>query len=467
MKQVLFDPFPKQIEFLEAIFSKKYSFILYGGAIRGGKTFAGLGALILLCKMYPKSRWAVVRDSLTTLKRNTLPSWNKIKPDNFIKHYNKQDQVVTFANDSQLIFFSENYDSDKDLDRWKGLEVNGFLLEEINELQHASFLKAIERPGSNILPSDHKQPPPLIIATCNPARNWVRDKIYNKWKNNELNPEWKYIPAKITDNPYIPETYLKSLKNLPPYEYEVFVNGNWEIELKTGGEFYKSFDMDNHTGYFDYDSSLPLHISFDENVNPYLTATAYQVHNGTEIRQIAEFCYESPKNTVEAICRGIAHEYSGHLSGLFIYGDATSRKQDTKLERGHNFFTLIYDYLKEFHPTMRVPNSNPSVVMRGNFINHVLSKGYNGIGLKVDRDCKISIADFNNCKEAPDGTKSKTKERNSATGVSYEKYGHTSDTFDYFICEAFRSDYETYKTGRQDFNHVVIGGADYRQTNSY
>lgn len=32
-KQILFESFPKQNEFLGAIFSNLYSFILYGGAI--------------------------------------------------------------------------------------------------------------------------------------------------------------------------------------------------------------------------------------------------------------------------------------------------------------------------------------------------------------------------------------------------------------------------------------------------
>ncbi len=33
-KQILFESFPKQDEFLEAIFSNKFNFIMYGGAIR-------------------------------------------------------------------------------------------------------------------------------------------------------------------------------------------------------------------------------------------------------------------------------------------------------------------------------------------------------------------------------------------------------------------------------------------------
>lgn len=463
--EILFEPFPKQIEFLESIFSWKYSFILYGGSIRGGKTFAGIGALLLLSKMFPGSRWAIVRDTLQTLKRNTIPSFWKICPESFLmggnkkSAYNQDLQTVSFNNGSQILFFAENYDSDKDLNRWKGLEVSGFLLEEINELQRVSFFKAIERAGSHIVPGLKKQPKPLIIGTCNPAKNWVRDDVYFPWKHGTLNPSWKYIPAKIFDNPYISAEYIDSLSNMPSYEFDVFVNGNWEIELKTGGEYYKSFDMDQHTGSFEYDPSKPIHVSFDENVNPYITAVVWQIYGdeSNDLRQINEYCLPSPNNTVRKLCDAIKSDYHGHMSGMFIYGDATSKKSDTKLERGHNFFTLIRDHLSEFNPTLRVPMSNPSVVMRGNFINQIFDKGFQGIRIRIDRECKNTIADFNNVKEDSDGKKSKKKTRDNVTGISFEQYGHTSDACDYFIIESLKRQFNEYSTGRQTFDHVIIG----------
>lgn len=466
--EILFEPFPKQIEFLESIFSWKYSFILYGGSIRGGKTFAGIGALLLLSKMFPGSRWAIVRDNLQTLKRNTIPSFKKIVPKSYIQKYNQDTQTVTFTNGSEILFFAENYDQDKELNRWKGLEINGFLLEEINELQRVSFHKAIERAGSHIIPGTDNQPKPLIIGTCNPAHNWIRDDIYFPWKHGTLNPAWKYIPAKIFDNPYISAEYIDSLSNMPSYEYDVFVNGNWEIELKTGGEYYKSFDMDRHTGSFEYDPSKPIHVSFDENVNPYITAVVWQIHgdDSNDLRQIDEYCFASPNNTVRKLCDAIKSDYHGHTSGLFIYGDATSKKADTKLERGHNFFTLIRDHLESFKPTLRVPMSNPSVVMRGNFINQIWDKGFQDITIRVDRECKFSIADFNNVKEDPDGKKSKKKTRDNITGISYEQYGHTSDASDYFIIEALKRQFNEYSTGRQTFDHVIIGSKQ-RTKNTY
>ena len=467
----LFKPFAKQLLFIEALFSRKYTFVLFGGAIRGGKTFAGLGGFILLAKKYPGSRWAVVRTDLQTLKRNTIPSFFKICPESFIKNYNQEKQIVTFTNGSQLLFFGENFADDKELNRWKGLEVNGFLFEEINECQEKTFYKAIERAGSHLIPGIAKedQPAPIIAATCNPTQNWVKDKIYNLWKLGTLPINWLYIPSKIFDNPYITDEYIEALKSMPSYEYEVFVNGDWDITLKSGGEFYKSFAMDDHIVDVEYNPDLPLHISFDENVNPYITATAWQVYgdNKKELKQISEFCLTSPNNTLSKLCQAIDAEFYSHKSGMFIYGDATSKKQDTKLEKGHNFFTLIRDYLTKFRPVLRVPSANPSVVMRGNFINQVLEKGFDGVSIAISSNCKNTIKDYINVKEDNDGTKKKQKIMNAETKVSYEQFGHTSDANDYFIIECVKSSYLLYQNGRQTFDHVLIGKGAEKENNSY
>ena len=109
---------------------------------------------------------------------------------------------------------------DKELNRFKGLECNGFLLEEINELHQQTFYKCIERAGSHIIPNG---PKPIILATCNPTNNWVKELVYDHWKEGTLPPNWMYIPSKIFDNPFIPQDYLESLKSMPRYEYQVFV----------------------------------------------------------------------------------------------------------------------------------------------------------------------------------------------------------------------------------------------------
>lgn len=220
---------PKQAEFARALLSGRFRYLLYGGAIRGGKTFCMLLLVLALARIYRGSRWAVVRKDLPTLKRNTIPSFEKISPDGFCGTINRTDWFVDCANGSRIIFFPESAASDPELNRWRGLEVNGFALEECNELREASFHKAIERAGSWICPD--RQPAPVIMATCNPTLGWVKQRWYDPWQKQTLSAPWYYLPARVDDNPHLPTSYLESLETLRETDqaaYERFVKGNWE-----------------------------------------------------------------------------------------------------------------------------------------------------------------------------------------------------------------------------------------------
>lgn len=465
-KDILFDAFPKQIEFLEAVVSGKYRLIVYGGAIRGGKTYAGLGALIILCKMYPKSRWAVVRTDLMTLKRNTIQSWNKIKPVNFIKNYNQDTQTITFNNGSQILFFAENYSEDKELERWKGLEVNGFLLEEMPEIQLKSFYKAFERSGSHIIPNCIKQPPPLIIGTCNPSNNWVKEHVYDKWKENKLPDTWLYIPSKLFDNPYVASNkeYLDSLRFMPRYEYEVFVEGNWDMQKRSGAEFYKEFNLDKHVCEVKYNPSLAIWISIDENVNPYFPASLWQF-DGKKAYCFDEVALKNPNNTTRAFGQEIDRKLKelSHKQPVFLTGDSTSKKEDVKIEKGMNLFKLIQNELTEWKPQIRF-QTNPSVVARQQFINTVFynqtrGEPYNRLEIFIGTNCKYTKEDLLNVKESPKEKGGKHKEifTDADSGISSQKWGHHSDTLDYAFCYVYNEDYLFYQRGSKPFENVMLG----------
>lgn len=420
--------------------------VLYGGAIRGGKSYFLVLYAFTMAFKYPKSRWLFLRESLPTLKRTLLVTFNNFLDQGFsqyITNFNHQDLTVTLTNGSQFVFMAESYDTDKDLNRFKGLEINGAFIDEANEIQEVTFDKVVERAGSWFHSPDC---PIKIVMTANPSNNWLKERVYNKWQKNQLPKGVAYVPATIFDNPYIPADYLESLKLLPRYQYSVFVEGNWDIQLKQGGEFYKCFELDKHVGTTKYNPELPLHISFDENVNPYLPCGIFQI-NGKHIMQIDEIAGVNPNNTIKAVCNEFKRKYGAHKAGLFVYGDATAQKEDVKVEKGHNFFTLIKTELKDFNPSMRVSASNPSVVMRGNFINTVFDSEFNGIKVTIGDHCKTTINDFIGTKEAPDGRKAKEKETDPKTKVSYQKHGHFTDLFDYLICYAFNNDYLAYQRG--------------------
>ncbi len=216
-----------QAEFFSAIRSEKYSYLLYGGAIQGGKTTVALLSLILLCRIFPRSRWAVVRKDGPSLTRNTIPSFNIIRPQEFIAAPTGKG-VARCSNGSEIIFFPESLDRDPDYDRWKGLMVNGFLLEEANELDRRTFDKAIERAGTWKC-NGPRQPKPTVLLTCNPARNWVLTDFYIPWKRGTLTAPYYFQRALPDDNPHLTQAYRDSLKNLPPHLYKRFVMGDWDV----------------------------------------------------------------------------------------------------------------------------------------------------------------------------------------------------------------------------------------------
>ncbi len=436
---------PRQTEALNAVASEQYNFILFGGAMGGGKTIWGLSTLLIMCQAFPKSRWCVIREDLEKIRITTIPSLMKLNASGTLR---TAPYEYTHPNGSVIMFKGENYNKDKDLQWLKGLEVNGFLFEEINECQEETLDIAFGRAGRW---ECNPRPKPVILATCNPANNWIKRRVYDKWDKGDLPQNWLFIPSKVTDNPHLTQDYIDNLNNMPRYQYEVFVMGNWNLQLKTGGEFYKCFELDKHIGRVRYDPSLPLHISWDDNVHPYLPLGIFQL-KGKEVFMVDEIAGENPHNTIKGVCNEFKRRYPAHSSGLFVYGDATANKEDTKLEKGYNFYRLVLEELRQYNPNPRVLRSNPSVVMRGNWINTVLEKELGGIRILIDENCKKMINDLVNLKEASDGTKLKSMETDSKTKQRYQKVGHFADLFDYLLVSAFQSDYETYQRGGTNIN---------------
>lgn len=383
--------------------------------------------------------------------------------DKYVKKFSRSQTLyeLTWENGSQIVFMAESYDSDKELNRFKGLEINGAFIDEVNEIQEITFDKIIERSGSWFHSPDC---PAKILMSSNPSANWVKTRFYDKWKDGTLPKGMAYIPAKITDNPYVPQEYLENLKMLPRYQYMVFVEGDWDVQLKVGGEFYKCFELDKHVGTFAYDKTAPLHISWDDNVNPYLPVGIFQIH-GKQIRMIDEIKGINPNNTVQAVCREIIRKYQAHDAGMFVYGDSTANKQDTKLEKGMNFYRIIMQQLQQFKPSLRVMPANPSVVMRGNFINSIFEHEFNGISIGFDEKCTTCINDFVLTKEDSDGTKLKEMGTDPVTRARYQKVGHFSDLTDYLICTAFAADFEKYQRGNGD--NTPLYSRSLNKKNSY
>lgn len=438
--------------------------VLYGGAAGGGKSYLGCLWHIDRRVRYPGSRGFIGRKELKSIKESTLITYLKVAQimgyrNGIDFRFNAQDMVINWANGSRTVLKELKQEpSDPNFESLGSTEFTDAFIDEAGEITE----KAFDIINSRIrwMLSDFGLVPKILL-TCNPNINWIKHKFIKTPKGDliKLQPYQKYIRATVDDNPdkAFMALYKESLSKMNEYDKARLLFGDWDAIPKTGGEFYKKFDSKVHTGTFKYDHALPLHISWDENVNPYLPCGIFQIR-GKSIYMIDLILGRTPNNTIKAVCNEIKRKYLNHTSGMFVYGDATSQKEDVKLEKGHNFFKIVLNELERFRPVKRVPSVNPSVVMRGLFFNTVLESNFNEIRFFIEKSLHEAIMDFEQTKEAADGTKDKKTIKDDNTGVSYQKHGHITDLCDYILCYAFSDDYLEYQNGKKPEHHRPVMG---------
>ena len=381
---VVFEPQPKQQEFINAVFSNKYSFLVFGGAMGGGKSYVSVAILILLAKIYPNSIWCIIRESLPVMKNTVIPTFKKICPKNFILNYNQSEQKVHFTNGSQLWFMAEDYANDKDFDRFKGLEVNGFLLEQIEELQEGLLDICTIRAGRHKI---SPMPKPLILATVNPTMNWVKKRIYTPWLQNTLPKSWYYLPSTIEDNPALSQDkeYIERFDNLDPITRRRYIEGDWTA-FKIEGQILYCFDHGRHvrSAKYELNPHLDLWFSFDFNVNP-MTCLVAQRPALNNIVVVDEIRLEN--SHTEAICKHLLSKYPGYR--YIVTGDASGTKRSTTTAGGITDWHIIVKTLKlkDFQIRKRKANLplNDSVTLCNSILYHT--------NLQIMHHCESVIAD--------------------------------------------------------------------------
>ena len=256
---VSFTAFPVQERLMETLCDGESRIIGFGGGIRGTKTWGSLAALIALCRVFPGSRWCVVRKDLQRLKDTVFPSFEKLRARagefiSPIKDAQDLPMAARCANGSAIIFRGENLDKDPQLLRFHGYEVNGFLNEEADELSERTLVKEIERAGTWIIPGDQPQPPQYILNTFNPCSAWPRRRFYTPWRDKTIRAPYAFIPATQADNPAITDAQRAAWREMPAHEYRRFVEGDWEALT---GAYYDTLTTDCLIDRKDLPAKLP------------------------------------------------------------------------------------------------------------------------------------------------------------------------------------------------------------------
>jgi hypothetical protein len=420
--KVIFEPYEKQLQFIEAVFSGLYTFLCYGGAMGGGKTYVCLAALLLLARAYPGSKWCVIRESVPTLKRTTLETFKKLVPSNFLKSYNQQDQIFTFNNKSQIFFMAEDYANDKEFDRFKGLEVNGFLLEQIEELKRSLLDICFLRAGRWKI---DKMPPPLILANVNPTLEWPKEAIYDRFTDGTLPPDWFYEPAKISDNPVLfnDKQYMHNVTaHLDDLTKRRMIDGDWTA-FAVDKPFLYNFKLDKHVvDSYQPNKHLPLTVSFDFNVEP---MTSLIGQKETMMRGTVFDEMEIKTGSTEQMCDLIIAKYKDWLLDIKVTGDATGRNRQAVTQGNLNHYRVITEKFRLLDRDLIVPASNPSHKDSRVLGNSVLQHA----DYRITKNCKKTVLDcvYSNVDEFGQIIKTKEKGRHFFDNYRYIYHAWYSD----------------------------------------
>lgn len=436
----------------QALISKHRYLVLKGGA-GSGKSIAAVQKIILRVTTERGHRILCVRKVATTIRN----SMYQLIIDKLVEYgifsefvINKQEMRFTHTPTGNEILCSGMDDPEK-IKSIAG--ITSVWCEEATELDELDFNQLELRVRGET--DNYKQ----FIITFNPIsdQHWLKRRFFDA-----PDDEVYILHTTYKDNSFLDKDYIhhltervKSNANL----YKVYVLGEWG-KVDFGGEFLKSWSSIKHTRSLNYDPSLAVWLSFDENVNPYFPCGIFQITDDNEVRMLDCLALKNPDNTVKSMARAILQRIRvwKHTGHVYVCGDSTSQKDDVKQEKGYDLFRLLITELDEVKPIRRVSKSNPNVRPSADFFNAILSHNEQGISFVVDEECRVAVLDFENTKEDKNGKVDKTTVRDPVTKVSYQPYGHVCDLARYFLTTAFQSQYARFQTGI--IKPLVVVGRD-------
>lgn len=449
------------------IFNNRDRFLFLWGGRNSGKSVSASRKLIYRCLNEKYFRYILIKKTFESIKDS---QWQTIKDDveqlglSELFTFKVAPLEIECANGNK--FIARGLDKVEKLKSIK--DPTGAWYEEGNQITIEDFITVTTSIRS--IRADYIQE----IFSFNPETEIDYEQFW-LWKmffkgHSEKNftdtvkielPNGKIIENRYTshhttyhDNKYLTDIQradLEQWKQINPYYYTIYTLGEWGNKT-VSDKFWKSFDRVKHVKPVELDLELPLHISFDENVNPYPALSIWQIDD-KKVTQVHEICLRNPNNKVKNVGRELVSwaRRNDWSNKVYIYGDATSQREDTKLEAGVNYFTILRDIIEQDFPVqIRKPSKNPPVALSAEFVNAIYEMNFQGIEIIIGENCKESINDYTLVQEKTDGTMKKPKDKN---GI--ELLGHISETKRYLCCEAFQSEFRTYQSGTKSYEYTV------------
>jgi len=271
----LINPQPKQQTALDTFFKPECKYLLYGGAMAGGKSYIlRWAAVYYLMYIYQKTGikdvpvglfsedYPTLKDRQISRIEKEFPKWmGRLKEDkvNGLSYHLEPE----YGGGRILL---RNLD---DPSKYMSSEFAAQFVEELtrNPLETFQDLRnRLRYPGIEEV---------KFMGATNPGgpgHGWVRNYFIDKDATDPEQSRFFYIHANAYDNKYISPTYLKQLEALPTEKRKAYLEGSWDI---FAGQFFPEFDRQIH------------------NVSPFLPNKKYVRFGSLDWGYSAPFCYLS------------------------------------------------------------------------------------------------------------------------------------------------------------------------------
>lgn len=152
--------------------------------------------------------------------------------------------------------------------------------------------------------------------------------VYETWSKNKIKAEqngYVMIQAPTYSNPYLPEDYIQSLRNIyPTVQLEAYIEGNF-VNL-TSGTVFNSYNREEHNSTEEINTAEALHIGCDFNVTKQ-AATIYVLREGGTVWHAVEELtnmYDTPE-----MIKIIQDRWQSKGHPIYLYPDASGNSRKT------------------------------------------------------------------------------------------------------------------------------------------
>lgn len=378
----------KQQEFMKIPHSQQLDVAIYQGGYGSGKTWCGSLLGILLAKKYPGSRGLVGAKEYELVRKTTLVSYLEHLEALGYKqgvhyNYNKVDKIIRFKNGSEILFSQLD-----NPEKFKSLNLHWAEIEEASQVGDSTFNQLMGRLRNTYRGKTWQNFRYRLFGHTNPQPN--KDWIWERFVEHKA-PNYRLIIAPTTNNIYLPEHYVKELKNAFDEEY-YRINVLGEFGDYNSGLVVKGF-TDKNIKKLKYCENLPIHLTCDFNVDPMMWCVAHK--DNENVYYFDEIVVENA--TTEICFKEFMRRYPKKDAEIVINGDASGDNRSTQSEFTN--YAIMRKLLKDNGYTnfrFQLRGYNPPIQNRIAAFNARVKSADGKVRLFVDKKCKYLLKNINN-----------------------------------------------------------------------